>query len=171
MTWLAQAAFWSHFSAVMALRAFLVLENLQYLPWAGMWRHYAMQPWYERQNVVFSALRLFALCPRPYGYFISTVVFSLSSFPCFLNIIVRIWDVTQGNRLATSFRSKMTTRFMSYVNDPVQGLIETTTLSDSINKRYIIQHAFAVKPANVLPRRCKRAFTTAPVFLVDGAFS
>ena len=34
-------------------------------------------------------------------------------------------------------------------------------LSMSANRRYITRHAFDMKPANVLPRRCKGTFTKA----------
>ena len=115
-----------------------------------------MRPRYQQQNVAFSALRTFALCPESYRYFISAMVFFLSSVPCFMNIIVRIFNVIQGNGLVNSFRSKINTRFVSYIYDPVQGVADPTTLSDSAMRRYVTQHAFAAKQANVPPRRCKR---------------
>ena len=62
----------------------------------------------------------------------------------------------QGNERMILFWSKIHTLFVSYVYDPVQGITETATFSDSANRRYSTQHAFAIRPANVPPGRCKR---------------
>ena len=158
-------------SAVMAFRAFSILEELQYLPWAGMWRHCAMHPWHEQQNVAFSALRTFALCPGTYRYFISAMVLSLSLIPFFVNIIVRIWNVTPGYELITSFLYKVDTRFTSCDYDPVQGIVEITTISNNTVMRYITRNAFVVKLANVPPGRCKRDFYKSTAFLVNATLS
>ena len=64
------------------------------------------------------------------------------------------------------FRSKINTRFVSYVYDPVQEeVLAPTTLSDGAIRRYITLHAFAVQPTNVSPGRRKRSLhksTSAP---------
>ena len=99
------------------------------------------------------------------------MVFSLSSVPFFFNIIVRISNVTQGNVLAISFWSKGDTRFTSYVYDPVEGVVVRYTISDSAGRRYIAQHSFAVKPAHVLPGRCKRDLHNSTEFLLDATLS
>ena len=45
---------------------------------------------------------------------------------------------------------------MSYVRNPVEGVMELSTLSDSADRRYITQHTFAVKLAHILLGRCKQ---------------
>ena len=76
----------------------------------------------------------------------------------------------QGDGLVISYWSKVNTRFMSYVYDPVEGITDVTTFSTGARMRYITQHAFVVKSANVLPGSCKGNLTTTPTFLVNAAF-
>ena len=66
---------------------------------------------------------------------------------------------------------KVDTRFTSCDYDPVQGITEDTTFSGSAIERYTTKHAFAVKPANVTPGRCKPDLPAASEFLVDVTLS
>ena len=65
---------------------------------------------------------------------------------------------------------KMYARFASYVNDPEQGVMEVSTLSDSANRRYTTQLPFTVRPANDPPGRCKRDLRDSTAFLFDACF-
>ena len=76
----------------------------------------------------------------------------------------------QGNVLVLSFPSKIKTRFVSYVYDPVGRIMVLTTLSDSANRRYMTQHVFAVKMADVPLVDVSGTFTTASAFLVHVTF-
>ena len=80
-------------------------------------------------------------------------------------------NATQGNGLVTSFRSKGDFRFVSYVYDPVEGVLALDTISDSAGRRYIAQHSFAVKPAHVPPGRCKLDLHNSTAFLVKATLS
>ena len=60
---------------------------------------------------------------------------------------------------------------MSYVYDPVEGLVTLDTLSDSANRRYMTQHVFAVKMADVPLVDVSGTFTTASAFLANVTFS
>ncbi|TBU54375.1 hypothetical protein BD310DRAFT_828132, partial [Dichomitus squalens] len=66
-------------------------------------------PW-----AAFSALRTYALCPDPYRWLISVSVFALSSVP----IVTEMWGNLYG---------------LSFVNDPVLGIISISPISASTN--------------------------------------
>ena len=86
-------------------------------------------------------------------------------------MVVSISNVVQGNGLVSTFCSKIKTRFVTYVYDPVGRVMVLTTLSDSANKRYITQHVFTVKLADVPLVDVSGTFTTASAFLVHVTFS
>ncbi|TBU29476.1 hypothetical protein BD311DRAFT_756743 [Dichomitus squalens] len=94
---------------------FYVIEPLQYLPWAA-----------------FSALRAYALCPKPYKRFISTIVFSLTLVPLVVNMLHDL-------------------HWTSYVYDPtLPGTIAVDTLAPNINMRFVMACRFSLMAADLL---------------------
>ncbi|EJF56554.1 hypothetical protein DICSQDRAFT_141176 [Dichomitus squalens LYAD-421 SS1] len=94
---------------------FYVIDSLQYLPCTA-----------------FSALRTYALCPKPYKSFISAIVFSLALVPLVVNMLHDL-------------------RWTSYVYDPtVPGNVAVDTLAPNINMRFVMACRFSLVAADLL---------------------
>lgn len=82
---------WQDIRAIPILHAFYVIQNLMYLPWASRCTtlcYVCVGPEWLLCPTVFSALRLYALCPGRQKWFIAAITLILSLVPLVINMLV-----------------------------------------------------------------------------------